>query len=260
MAFGFNLFDGLDNNVVSWIKNVFSFIPNGGDWWRQSQMIKRLKETGAYNNLVGYWSTNGNSKDNININNGVDVSVTYGLGLYGQTGIYNGTTSKTQISTSASSPFRQSSEISYSFWVNIPTGGSARAGVATSGGHGSGGILVALGGLGFNWTPTAPGSDRAWQTITTLTAGVWYHIVFTMNFNSSSQGIFYINGVPQTTTISTNDVTNGVPTITYNNANGDCIGARYVNSFAYGNASIEEFMLFNKVLTPTEVNIIYNRF
>lgn len=215
------------------------------------------------NNLVAYWRLDGNSTDPVGSFNGTDTSVTYNAsnGIIIQGAGFNGSSSKIQISTSSTSPMRQASALSYSFWVKIPASGFAYIGVATSGGHGSGGLSIGQTGsnnLTWTWTPTTPNADRTYTGTATITAATWVHIAFTISFTGTPSAQFYFNGSTVTTTISTADVTNGVPRTAYNTTNGDCIGARYVNVFNYGNASFDEVGIWSRRLTADEVTLLYN--
>ncbi len=210
------------------------------------------------NKLVGSWSLNGNSNDALNLNNGIDTAITYTNGKQGNGANFNGASSKIQISTVAGSPFRQAAGITYEMWLNIPAAGTGRIGVATTGGNGSGGMTLTNASLAFSWTPTTPNADRAWTAAVALAAGTYNHIVFAITFTGVPTAVFYVNGVAQATNINVADVTNGVPRTSYNVANGDCIGARYVNAFAYGNASFSRLNVFNAALSASEVLYMYN--
>lgn len=201
--------------------------------------------------LVGHWPLQSHSQDALRTFNGTDTSVTYD----GESAAYNGSSSKIQVANSLFSPFRQSAEITYSFWAkfNSGSGGTVHMGTATSGGQGSGGISITQAGtLTFAWTPTNPAADRTWiATIPTVDTG-WHHYAFTISFSGGSTGIWYVDGVAQATSRSAS-VTDGTPTTSYNTTNGDCIGARYVNSFSYGNANLAEVLVYSRALLPIEI-------
>jgi hypothetical protein len=219
---------------------------------------------GLQRGLVAYWKLDGNSNDTFNLNNGIDTAVIYSSGTINQGAYFNGTSSKIQVATGSTSPFRQVSAITYSYWVKVPAGGFGVMGVATAAGQGSGGIKVGAGGLTFTWTPTNPASDRSYDSFYTVPADTWAHVVQSINFSGISTAQFYINGVAVTTTISNLSIINATPDPSYNLNVGDCIGARSVNGFipnflgGYGNASFDEVGIWNRALNAGEALELYN--
>lgn len=237
------LLNGQENGLYNGVYSSQSF----------NSLLKQYRNLNK--NLIAYWKLDGNSIDSKGTFNGSDNAVSYSSsnGIIGQGAAFNGSTSLINVANSASSPFRQSSEITYSFWIKLQSGGLGRLGVASSGGQGSGGIIVSETSMTFNWTPTLPGSDRQYSASATLPAGKWHYIVFTMSFVGTTSAVFYLNGVPLTTTLNVSDVTNGVPVTSYNSNVGDAIGARFVNVWSYTSSSYDDVRLFSKRLTPFEV-------
>lgn len=161
----------------------------------------------------------------------------------------------------ASSPFRQSSAITYDFWIKL-TSGSWPMGTSVSGGQGSGGMLMSGTTIYFQWTPTTPPSDRyVYADFRTSATDTWKHICFTYNYSSASSYQFYEDGIPITGYISTNDVTNAVPTTSYNQSANDRIGSRVINSAYYTNATVPIVRIYSRALTAGEVwnNFNYDR-
>lgn len=221
------------------------------------RILKNTDNSTILSGLTAYWKMENNSTDSMNRYHGIDTSVIYSTGKVNLGAGFNGTSSKIQVADGINSPFRQTTAITYSLWVSLPSGGNTRIGTASSGGQGSGGIFIDTVSCNFAWTPTNPNSDRTWSTTFSLSANTWYHLAFTMNFSGASIGNWYLNGSAMTTTLSSS-VTTATPNTSYNSNNGDCIGARFLNSFFYGNASIDEVGIWNRVLSANEINLLYN--
>lgn len=212
-------------------------------------MLKHV--TPGISGLVGYWPLASNSLDERHIFNGTDTAIVYD----GESAAFNGSTSKIQVATSTFSPFRQATAITYSFWAKFPSssGGVTHTGTSVYGGHGSGGVSVSQSGsLMFAWTPVDPGSDKFWSAAAGAIDDEWHHYSFTMSFTGATSGKWYMDGVLLTTSLS-GAVVDGTPHTGYNYSAGDCIGSRSVNIFNYGNATLAEVCIYNRVLTSKEV-------
>lgn len=85
------------------------------------------------------------------------------------------------------------------------------------------------------------------STTTSWTAGTWYHIVFTYNSTRTS---LYING---------NNEANGTGKVPASDSEPVKIGVGYYSTTPlYFNGMIDEFMMFNRSLAPSEVSTLYN--
>lgn len=210
---------------------------------------------------VGEWKFeegSGNVNDSSgNGYTGTATGTTVVPGKFGKARSFNGTSDL--ISLGTTSPFRQSSAITYSFWVNIPSGGGGQAmGVADVSGSGSGGMAVTTTNIVFYWTPTTPQSDRTYTATTTVSTNTWHHIAAAISFSGAGSGQIYLDGIPQTTTLS-GAVTTATPATSYDTANGDDIGGRYVNSQNYFNGKIDNVRIYNYVRSGAQVAWDYNR-
>lgn len=168
------------------------------------------------------------------------------------------------------SPFRQSSAITYSFWVNIPSGGGGNAmGTAIAGGNGSGGVIVTTTGVTFWWTPTTPNSDTKYSATVSLSPNTWYQVTVAVSFSGAGSGQIYVNGIPQTTTIS-QSVTTATPRTQYNcppsgdtrcttTSPTDQVGGRWVNSQQYFKGKLDNIRIYNYVRTAAQVAWEYNQ-
>lgn len=209
---------------------------------------------------IAQWKLDGNANDSIGTNNGTATNVTWQQCKVNDGGVFSvASTSKIQISNNASSPMRQSVAITYSFWVNIPSGGYVKMGVATAGGNGSGGIYLDNGIISFTWTPQNPLADKSWYCSgAAITVDRWHYIVCSIDFTGSSSAQFYIDGVAQTM-FAPSGVIDGTPETVYNTSLGDCIGARSVNGFiptfggGYSDAQIDEVSIFDYPLSTAQV-------
>lgn len=85
---------------------------------------------------------------------------------------------------------------------------------------------------------------------TTLSTGSYYHVVCT--YGGGDDGTVYVNGADETAA-STNSWSN---TGTNGNGGFEIGGASYDNSF--GNAIFDDFRIYDKELTSTEVSNLYN--
>ena len=181
---------------------------------------------------------------------------------------FNGTNQNVEIPYSKS-PFRQTSAITYSFLIKINSFGlnqSANiAGTRVSSGNGTGGITILKNLLGeesirFNWTPTTPQTDNQISSkLINSSINNWNHFTFTYDYNNVQSWKFYQNGIllPNREWF-VNNVTNAIPFTSYNQSANDTIGSRYVNSMSYTNCNISNFSLYNRALTPQEIQQNFN--
>lgn len=170
---------------------------------------------------------------------------------------FNGTTQYATIPF-ASSPFRQSSAITYEAWVNVDSsGGGYVGGTSVSGGHGSGGFSVYDNNMYFVWTPSNPGSDRSFTNTTAVSfVNKWKHVCMTFNFTGNVKAM-YIDGVSVAMTDS-GSWTTATPNAAYNLSQVDNVGGRYVNSQGYFKGKIAELRIYNAALTAADVLNNYN--
>jgi len=223
-------------------------------WTNGYAGVWHLKEDGN-TTAGGYPDSTSNSND------GTGVSMTSSSDVTGQISRgQNFDGSADYIDLGSSSPFRQTSAITYSYWTNIPTGSSGGhvMGTAVSGGHGSGGMNNTTGTINFSWTPADPGSDRNYSASVSLSNDNWYYVVNTIDFSGSTSGSIYLNGQDQSATISVDDVVDGIPQTSYNTANGDSFGSRFINSRLYYGGSLDEIRISGVTRTSGWISTEYN--
>ncbi|MCK9578313.1 DUF2341 domain-containing protein [bacterium] len=157
----------------------------------------------------------------------------------------------------SSSPFIQSTAISYSFWFNATSTNGYFMGQSVSGGQGSGGVYINSYPY-FAWTPTTPNLDRTWSANTAnISTDNWHHIIYSVSFTGSSSCKIYVDGVEKTTTLS-DSVSNGAPSTKFN-VSGSNIGSRVINGTNYYfNGMLDEINIFNRALTSAEALDLYN--
>lgn len=218
----------------------------------------RLKETSLFNdaNLVSYWSLDKTVNDSKGTSHGTATDIDFGTAGRFENGIsFNGISNKFIVGTSSSSPLRLSPIRTYSFWFKINSGQYLYLGTSCNSGTGSGYILVYTGGFIFTWTPTTPESDTNYRGYFSVTANCWHHCVFNMSFAGTSSASLFIDGKPVRVAIS-QAITNAAIKTSYNNSTGDSLGSVYINSWIYGNGSLDDFAIFSRALTSSEALLL----
>jgi hypothetical protein len=213
-------------------------------------------------NLVAWWRGEKNTLDQQGTSSGTaQGSVSYIPGMVGQAFRFDGVSGLLALGNN--SPFRQSSQITYSFWVRLPSSAGVNAGgyamgTAATLGHGYGGITVAPSGITFAWTPLNPGSDTwIYSDGVTLPTDEWVHVAVSMDFDAPARAI-YVNGQPVTTTMSQNASDWHPKTTFHNTVEPDSIGGRFVNNWNYFNGDLDEVDVYSRALDAAEVLEIYN--
>jgi len=192
-----------------------------------------------------------------NGNNGTMVNgPTYNSGNGGSV-VFDGVNDYISL-TYQTSPFRQTSQITYSFWTykNI-TGQLSVMGTSVSGGGGTGAVYFGNDtAISFYWCPSNPVSDRQITGTISNTLNNWNHFTFTMIYATGTYQ-WYQNGSPVTSTLS-NSVTTFTPTTSFNQNINDYVGGWYVNSPTYYSGNISQVQIYNRALSAAEVLHNYN--
>ena len=191
--------------------------------------------------LQNYWKFNGDSVDAIGGNNGTDTDITYVSGKINQAASFNGTSSKITIA-----PFTivYGNEYTFSFWIKthfVP-------GLPNSG---LGGVFCStVNNYGFvnysSYPPQQLGFAANLNTAgcATPNLGQWNHIVMTITGAGALQ--YYVNGKES-----------GTPGSINANITLDIFG--YYGAYhAYLDIPICEFGIWNRVLTHSDINDLYN--
>ncbi|HZT21808.1 MAG TPA: LamG-like jellyroll fold domain-containing protein [Verrucomicrobiae bacterium] len=211
--------------------------------------------------MVGWWKAEGNANDSIDGNNGVASNITYANGEVGQAFVFNGTNSSVRIPASAClNVGTNNAGFTLEAWIN-PADVNLRPLFEWNSGSGSGDVPV---GVGLWISGGGPGSLYANLEDTTLT----FHTI------SSASGIITPNTF-QHVALTYDKVTglavlyrNGVAVATQNLGNAWTpqtsfdlyLGERPAGSLApvYFNGLIDEAAVYNRPLSPSEIQAIYN--
>ena len=201
-------------------------------------------------NLVHYWNfdeTSGNLLDLVGSNNGTNTSVTQNqTGIINKAYSYNGSSSKTDLTNA--NTFIASSEISTSQWIK-PSITSGADIIWTSNNGNTDTILYELfiedekiKFFGCN------GSDQfQLMDSTTVSTSNWTHIVTTLTNNGA---YLYVNGL-----LVASDTSNTNPTTGATEAH---FGFLRTGATNYYSGLIDEVGIWNKILSGTDINELYN--
>ena len=213
-------------------------------------------------NCKGYYRFEGNSIDTKNAHNGTDSNVTYNssYGKYGQGVSFNATTSYITVASHADNTNIFASGGSISVWVYAKSLGEGSFGRVwdkssdSTVGHTS--YLSLSSGTNYQYRFGA-----IWDALSTWTTNgyvipqnTWTHICVTYNSASTANDTkIYINGA------STAITETATPSGTYKSDSAAALffGNRNLNDRTW-DGYIDEYILFNDVLTPTEVLSVYN--
>jgi len=105
--------------------------------------------------------------------------------------------------------------------------------------------LYSIGATNYLEVQTAPNS---------ITANLWYHVAFTYIGNSISSGInLYINGINQSTIVSSNSLTSSIK-----GTENLYIGSRGAGVGQYLNGNISNLQVYNRALSASEISQNFN--
>ena len=201
---------------------------------------------------VALYQLNGDATDESGNYDGTASNVTYGTGVFGQAGVFNGSAYIT------ATPQTQQQGFSWSFWVNYTSTslysyiasvytGSDVSGVPNAlfvNSQNNGALALALGNNGsyvFNFNHTTTG----------LNDGQWHQVVVSWDGTTAANAVrFYIDNVVTTATSS-------ISAASLPNYSEFAIGARAVDKILKFTGSIDQVRIFNEALTPLEVEALY---
>ena len=198
---------------------------------------------------VALYKLENNPDDESGLYDGAATNVTYGSGVFGQAGIFNGSSSK--ISNSNIVPLSSATEMSVSIWFKRYDTGVQRGvmSIGQDGAPGGGIFLLAYGystiGSGELFFELGSGIGRYIFTGTTDT-NKWYHIAISCDGNTVNN---YLNGSLQGSS------SQGIGTVASSAILN--IGGMNVSGGKYHNGEIDQTRIFNRALTPLEVESLY---
>ena len=193
---------------------------------------------------VALYQLNGDATDVSGNYDGTASNVTYGTGIFGQAGVFNGSSS--YISTGIN--YTALSEVTYSAWVLINNAVSNDAIL--------GGVNGSYGNTGYlSINPTISrfdyiSSDNNYRRHALSVSNGWHNFVVTDDKLGNVN--MYVDGVEVSYTITT--------TQSYTANTNIQIGRAMRNTGAignYNNGSIDQVRIFNEALTPLEVEALY---
>jgi hypothetical protein len=201
-------------------------------------------------NLLAYYSLEGNSNDSLGGFNGTDNSITYsaGNGKISQGGGFAGTSS-IRLATSFGNTV--TNQFSISMWIK-PTGVTTRQvlfeksnGASNAGSSWS----FELGNVSGKITMVIfiGGGNSQVSSSASITAGVWTHVAAVYN-GSTIQ--LYVNGSASGSVGAAGNINNVTPTPAF--------GYYYDISLLGYTGAMDEMGVWNKALTSTEITELYN--
>jgi hypothetical protein len=195
---------------------------------------------------VALYQLNGNATDVSGNYDGTATNVTYGTGVFGQAGVFNGSSSGVNLPSSLNtSVIDATGAFSISMWINANdistiqylfcsnTVNNVEIGI-NSNSQGVGKIVWTIYNTSYSYLIST----------TTITTNTWYNIIVTYN-NGLSE--LFINGASQGTITKTLLESSIEPTLGYRNTGGP---VRF-------NGSIDQVRFFSRALRPYEVEALY---
>ena len=207
-------------------------------------------------NGVALYQLNGNANDlSPNAYNGTAPDVSYGTGVFGQAGVFNGSTSRIQLDglSGTGNFFGQIQTFTLSIWFKTTSTASSNLFSDYAGQSynlqilftdSTGEILVAT-----------RYSDNSQKTTTSnasnLNDGAWHNVVVTMNGAYGVRNV-YIDGQFD------NSISLGGPTFNNTLEQRVNLAAVYTNTYSsYFNGEIDQVRIFDTALDATQVEALY---
>lgn len=211
------------------------------------------------NGLISYWKLDNNLLDSLALHNGTATNIVYATGKSGNGINFVNDTQKADFGSSTDFQFSDGIITDYpfstSFWIKYNSLGNFSVVSRKE----NGGFLMYTGSTGakFRFLLSKDSSFSGYlltETISDLTTNVWYNIINTYDGSKTVSGMkTYING----TLIAVTNLSAGVYTCMNNAGNSNL----WLTGQWFGSASnniTDEFGIWNRVLTSTEVTEIYN--
>jgi hypothetical protein len=203
---------------------------------------------------IATYQLDGNANDLSGNYSGTPTDVSYGTGVFGQAGVFNGSSSKVVL---GSLNQFSSNTVSFSLWFNI-TSVSTTAILIGSNQNAifAGELDLYTYNSGFLLTvATASNVYRQWTTPANLSNNTWHNVVVTLDSGTSEVAKIYLDGDEQTKSILGQSGT--ISGALLNSPSNLNLGVDNVSS-SYFNGSIDQVRIFNKALSSSEVTTLYN--
>ena len=199
-------------------------------------------------------------------NHGTASNVTYAAGKFDKAGVFNGSSSK--IALPAILPTNSTADSSVSFWFKYSGGQSGTGTLFSSYGGNSAqpgyhlGLEAAYTWNGVNYpdgslflTGYSMGTGSGVNGTTSYADGAWHHVVVTYDFSTGVLSCFVDNASSATLSVS---FTSRPSTIGPFSQSGDIGYQLHGGPHRYAKCSIDQFRIFDKELTTSEINSLYN--
>lgn len=223
-----------------------------------------LTESYVGNGLVAKYSfNNGNANDEIDQNHGIVTNATLTTDRFGNPDKaynFNGTNSMIRVPHSSAVNLNYMNAFTISTWIQPAANSAGLRSIITKWGSS---LLVDNFGLFYNVDKNTIAVGGGVNSVGTNDAAnyqpnTWYHVVFTFDKSGNQQKV-YVN------TVNTLNHTN-VPTYSPPASFTSLSFGAQANDLNYGNPSPERFFhgkiddirIYNRVLTPTEIDDLYN--
>ena len=213
-------------------------------------------------NIIAYYKLDGNSNESVAGNNGTDTNITYGnsYGIINEGALFNGSSSQIVLPTTLPD-LNSNTAFSFSFWIKTTTSGGFISTRCDSSAHAQWNIYLDNSGasepnISFEINPSNSGANAlvCSALLSTLENGSWHNIVITYSGSRTVSGVkIYIDGVSKSITNITDTLSTNAPTGTTG-----AIGSRTSTFGTYYTGDIDEFGIWSRALTSTEVSQLYN--
>jgi len=216
---------------------------------------EKVKEVPSFDNLVAYYplatgTANGTAISDMspNSNNGTNYGASSATGVDGNIGTvmsFDGVDDYVEVADSSS--ISPTDQISVSAWVKFNVVGE-NIGIVWKNNYNYL-LYCEVSGVNFLIYDTLGKSSIASVTYGLISPGEWYHIVGT--FGSDHKARIYLNNVLYSTGSEITNIRDREGSLIFG-ARGDSAGERYLNG------SIDDVRIYNRVLSQSEVTLLYN--
>lgn len=219
----------------------------------QSLILGGLSCTTDVNNYQGnnvaYYKLDGNADDEKNSHDATAYNVTYGVGQYGNSAVFNGSSS--YLSVAHDNDFNWTGSKTISLWVRFNSLGSGSVGIAAKSSNASnyGWFLYKNGADNKIAFSHYDSSDNAASVVSNNAAQVdtWYHVCVTGDGTTNK---LYINGVEE----------DSASAVTATSTTDALVFGRFYSNISnyYLNGVIDQVRFFDTTLSSTKVEKLYN--
>lgn len=222
-------------------------------------------ENPIWNNLLSYWRMDVSSGTNVPDSKGsiygTSSNVSWVTGKNNNGASFSNTTSYIELTGGSSTyNFNRTDSFTISFWLKRNTINTTQFlfSKSLSSGNYSGYSAYFNTSNNIEYSLMSTNSSTIGIIVLSTSSygatGVWYNFVFTYNGNGSTTGLkIYLNGTVQGTSSALNNLSTNTTTSTatfrIGNRSGSNFGQRGV---------IDEFSIWDRVLTDTEITELYN--